>query len=61
MAVIRALDFSNPMIVSRINLERALDLMQETFEHVGTAAAKRRIKRKAEEIQIEIQSTKDSK
>lgn len=44
MAIEKALDFSNPMVVSRVNLERVLDKFQKTIARVGITRAKKRLK-----------------
>lgn len=54
MAVEKALDFSNPLISSRISLERALEEMTDTFNQVGSRLAKKRIKKAAATIKADL-------
>jgi hypothetical protein len=49
-----ALDFSNPMVSSRINLERALDRFQETFRAIGAATARKRLRNSSASIRVDI-------
>lgn len=44
MAVGKAIDFSNPLVASRINLERTLDTFSEVFATTPLRAARERLR-----------------
>jgi len=44
MAVAKAVDFSNPLVASRVSLEAALDRFSSVFSSVPLAAARERLR-----------------